>query len=146
VFCQSKALAAGLPPEIASRKLQVFRNEKACCLYLREAGDDRYPSKTEMPSPFDFVRPKVDFRSAAWAAGSPKAIATGTKRDRTTRAFEASPIANRLELQGTRGACRSILGRSLWKASMIRIACPFTGLSICNTSIANATPDSAPTA
>ena len=67
-----------------------------------------------MPSPFDFVRPKVDFRSAAWAAGSPKAIATGTKRDRTTRAYEASPIANRSELQGTRGR----LSQHPWKVFM----------------------------
>ena len=63
-----------------------------------------------MPSPFDFARPKVDFRSAAWAAGSPKAIATGTKRDRTTRAYEASPI----ELQGTRGR----LSQHPWKVFM----------------------------
>jgi hypothetical protein len=62
------------------------------------------------------VRPKVDFRSAVLAAGSPKAIATGTKRDPTTRARETSPIANRSELQGTQRR----LSQHPWKVFMER--------------------------
>jgi hypothetical protein len=97
--CWCSAKAKSLRP-VGRLKLhhggrKFFGTKKACCLYPWKVGGDRYLFRRK-PPPFDFVRPKVEDHLHAQsliappsAGGSRNAIATGTKRDRTTRTYEA---------------------------------------------------------
>jgi hypothetical protein len=109
-----QGFATGPPPKIVSPKPQFFGPKKACCLCLRGGG--RWPTALTKKPPLFY-----------WCARGlkRKAIAAGTKHNRTIRAYEASmnmlpvdralaiydTIANRSEPKGT----RERLSQHLWK-------------------------------